>query len=81
MSNGEIMFLHLLPRFNVAFSVNRFLRDFPEFRWEVKLEEWTLNVVEWNERNGKIAAISDEEIFDDRVIASWQKCMELYDKE
>lgn len=73
--------LHALTRFNVAFSVDRFLRDFPEFRWEVTLEEWTRNVVEWNERNGKIAAISDEEIFDDRVIASWQKCMEFYDKE
>jgi hypothetical protein len=46
MSNGEIMFLHLLPRFNVAFSVIRFLRDFPEFRWEeATLEERTLNVV------------------------------------
>jgi nucleoside-diphosphate-sugar epimerase len=71
--------LHTLTRFNVAFSIDRFSRDFPEFRWEVTLEDWTRRVVEWNEQNGLLDA-PDEQIFDDRVIASWEKCMAMYDK-
>lgn len=64
--------LHALTRFNVAFSIERFLRDFPEFRWEVSLEKWAQHVVDWNLKNGLLDA-PDSEIFDDRVIASWQK--------
>lgn len=40
--------LHALTCFNVAFSVERFMRDFPEFKWEVKLEDWAKHVVDWN---------------------------------
>ncbi len=72
--------LHALTRFNVAFSIDRFLRDFPEFRWEVGLSEWAGQVVEWNERNGKIAVVEGEEIFDDRVIGDWQRCMENWNE-
>jgi nucleoside-diphosphate-sugar epimerase len=72
--------LHALTRFNVAFSIDRFLRDFPDFRWEVSLKDWTRQVVDWNEKAGLLDR-PDEEIFDDRVIASWQKCMTVYGKE
>lgn len=71
--------LHALTRFNVAFSIDRFLRDFPEFRWEVTLDDWACQVVEWNELRGNLDG-PDREIFDDRVIASWQECMQHFDR-
>jgi nucleoside-diphosphate-sugar epimerase len=77
---AQTCLLHALTRFNVAFSIDRFLRDFPEFGWEDSLEDWTHQVVEWNEKAGLLDG-PDEEIFDDRVIASWQKCLNVYGKE
>jgi nucleoside-diphosphate-sugar epimerase len=71
--------LHALTRFNVAFSMDRFLRDFPEFRWEYTLEAWTRYVVEWNVQQDLLNA-PDDEIFDDRVITAWQKCLQYYDR-
>jgi nucleoside-diphosphate-sugar epimerase len=72
--------LHALTRFNVAFSVERFLRDFPEFCWEITLKDWARHVVDWIERAGLLDG-PDEEIFDDRVLASWEKCLSFYGKE
>jgi nucleoside-diphosphate-sugar epimerase len=69
--------LHALTRFNVAFSIDRFLRDFPEFRWNIPIEAWARQVVEWNERNGYLIP-TDDEFFDDLVIASWRKCLQHY---
>jgi nucleoside-diphosphate-sugar epimerase len=69
--------LHALTRFNVAFSVERFKHDFPEFKWEVKLEDWAKHVVDWNLKQGILDA-PDEEIFDDRVIDAWQKCIRSF---
>jgi nucleoside-diphosphate-sugar epimerase len=77
---AQACLLHALTRFNVAFSIDRFWRDFPEFRWEVSLKDWTRQVVEWNEKAGLLDG-PDEEIFDDRVIASWRKCLKVYVKE
>jgi hypothetical protein len=54
--------------------VERFKRDFPEFKWEVKLEDWAKHVIDWNLKQGSLDA-PDEEIFDVRVIAAWQKCI------
>lgn len=66
--------LHALTRFNVAFSIDRFLRDFPEFQWKVSLDNWARQVVDWNFRNG-IFDQPDPEIFDDRIIQDWLKHM------
>ncbi len=66
--------LHALTRFNVAFSIERFLRDFPEFRWQITLESWAKNTIEWNLQRGSLKA-ADEEILDDRLIRAWNTQM------
>jgi len=62
--------LHALTRFNVAFSIERFLRDFPEFRWETTLESWANSAIEWNLQRGLLET-ADEDILDDRLIRAW----------
>jgi nucleoside-diphosphate-sugar epimerase len=63
--------LHALTRFNVAFSIDRFLKDFPEFQWQYSLSDWAKHVIDWNKEQG-LFDIPSIEIFDDRVIASSQ---------
>ena len=67
--------LHALTRFNVAFSIDRFLRDFPVFQWEVTLDNWARQVVEWNKQQGLLNG-PDEEILDDRIIRAWEAQIE-----
>jgi nucleoside-diphosphate-sugar epimerase len=62
--------LHALTRFNIAFAVDRFLRDFPEFGWPTTLAAWAKATVEWNLAHGTLAA-ADGEILDDRLIQAW----------
>jgi nucleoside-diphosphate-sugar epimerase len=64
--------LHSLTRFNVAFSIDRFLRDFPEFQWKVSLDNWARQVVESISQQGFLDG-PDAEIFDDRIIQAWLK--------
>lgn len=74
---AQTCLLHGLTGFNVAFSISRFRQDFPDFQWEVTLDEWAQYVVDWNLKNGLLDS-PDSEIFDDRVIVSWKKCMQVY---
>ncbi len=62
--------LHALTRFNIAFSIDRFLRDFPEFVWGVTLEEWSRHVVQWNIQHKALNG-QDKELVDDEIIDSW----------
>jgi hypothetical protein len=64
--------LHSLTRYNVAFSIDRFLRDFPEFQWKVTLDNWARQVVEIINQRG-ILDEPDEDIFDDKIIKAWLK--------
>jgi nucleoside-diphosphate-sugar epimerase len=66
--------LHILTRYNVAFSVEHFCADFPSFTWQWELDAWAARSVAWNQQQGLLPA-SDEQIFDDRLIAAWQKSM------
>lgn len=68
--------LHALTRFNVAFSIDRFQRDFPEFRWEIGLDEWTRRVVDWHSA-AALQAAAAAPLFDDRLIAAYQRQMAL----
>lgn len=66
--------LHALTRFNVAFSIDRFLRDLPLFHWDYTLEDWACSVVDWHLTNGTLDR-ANEEILDDRIIAAFQKAV------
>lgn len=69
--------LNELTRHNVAFSVERFKADFSDFEWTMSLEEAMKNVIEWNEQNSTMPALS-EELFDDKIIAAWQRQMQSF---
>jgi len=64
--------LPALTRYNVAFSADRFLRDFPEFKWSYTLDEWTSHVVSRVIELGLLSR-GDEDIFDDELIHIWQE--------
>lgn len=63
--------LHALTRYHVAFSMERFLQDFPKFEWRYSLCDWASYVISWNKKQGLFDKPSVD-FLDDRVIASWQ---------
>ena len=63
-----------LTRYNMCFSVEAFKRDFPDFAWRMSLEEGVRQYVDWYDRHGLFSA-AEEEIYEDRVIRAWQKCL------
>ena len=65
--------LNDLTRHNVAFSMDKFKKHCPDFKWEMQLKEVIRQYIEWNDKN-RIFADVNEEIFEDRVIKAWQDC-------
>jgi len=61
-----------LTRHNVAFSNDTFLKDFPDFEWEISLEQAVQEYIKFNDEN-KLFAPVDEIIYEDLVIESFQK--------
>lgn len=68
-----------LTRHNVAFSMAAFKKDFPDFKWELNLEEAASNIVQYLETN-KLLPPVEEEIFEDKLIAAWQKLTNEFGK-
>ena len=60
-----------LTRFNVAFSIRRFLADFPDFQFE-PLEDAARRAVEWNFAQGHV---THTDVIDDHIIAAYQACL------
>lgn len=69
--------LGVLTRFNLSYSVDAFKADFPEFNWELPVEEGIKQFVEWNDKNGTFAKGSVE-IWEDKVIKAWRECMKHF---
>jgi nucleoside-diphosphate-sugar epimerase len=59
-----------LTRFNIAFSVNKFKRFFPEFRWSKSLEQAAAEYVSYHDEHGNIPDCQDG--YEDRLISAWQ---------
>jgi nucleoside-diphosphate-sugar epimerase len=68
--DGEI--LPILSRFHLSFSTDAFRADFPDFRWELSLEDAAGQYVAYNDRAGTFAD-PREEYFADRIIKAWQE--------
>jgi hypothetical protein len=66
--------LNILTRFNIAFSIDKFRQDYPDFEWTMSLEKWAANYINLNDSKNNIPPASDE-IFDDRLIKAWQKTL------
>ncbi len=66
--------LHALTRFNVAFSIDRFLRDLPLFRWDYTLDDWARYVVE-QLLSERALEHADEDILDDRIIGAFLRAV------
>jgi nucleoside-diphosphate-sugar epimerase len=67
-------FVPSLTRYNMCFSVEAFKRDIPDFAWRMSLEEGVRRYVEWYDRHG-LFPDAGEEIYEDRLIRAWQKCL------
>jgi nucleoside-diphosphate-sugar epimerase len=67
-------FLSTLARYNTCFSVEAFKADFPDFKWEMSLEDGVKDYIDHGDRNG-VFSDPNEEIYEDRVIRSWQKSL------
>ena len=59
--------LEEVTRYNVAFSMENFKADFPDFKWEKPLIQAAREYIEWNDKMGNFPDAS-EEIFEDRII-------------
>lgn len=62
--------LEALTRHNVAFSMDAFKADFPDFKWEKSLEDAVREFIKHNEEQGFFKPV-DEELFEDRLIRAW----------
>jgi nucleoside-diphosphate-sugar epimerase len=64
--------LEELTRYNVAFSMENFKVDFPDFKWEKPLIQAAREYIEWNDKMGNFPDPS-EEIYEDRIIRLYQE--------
>jgi len=62
--------LPILSRFNLHFSIDEFSREFPDFKWELSLEDAARQYVEYNDRIGTFDDPNTEN-FEDRIIKAW----------
>ncbi|MBE0478913.1 hypothetical protein IBX65_07340 [Candidatus Aerophobetes bacterium] len=66
--------LPILTRFNLYFSVENFKNDFPDFQWELSLEDGIREFIEWNDTNGNLIE-TNLQTWQDKVIEIWQQCV------
>ena len=67
-------YLTTLARYNTCFSIEAFKKDFPDFEWEMSLEQGVKEYIDHGDKDG-LFPDPNEEIYEDRVIRAWQKCL------
>ena len=70
-------FLPSLTRFNMSFSIEKFKKDFPDFKWKMSLEEGVNQYLNWYDKNKLFSEIG-EEIYEDKIIRAWKKCLDNF---
>lgn len=64
--------LNVLTRHNVAFSMGKFKKHFPDFKWELSIEDVVRQYIEWNEKLNTFTG-AEEETFEDKLIRAWKQ--------
>ena len=62
---------NVLTCFDLAFSVEKYLRDFPDFTWRMDLSRWAAHTIAINDSKNLFPEKS-EPIFDDQLIQEWK---------
>ena len=62
--------LPILGRFNLAFSVDRFKREFQDFKWTASIEEGISSYMQRIIQNGEYEML-DKQTDEDRIIQAW----------
>jgi nucleoside-diphosphate-sugar epimerase len=65
--------LPVQTRYELAHSIQAFLDDYPDFRFQETVEEGIQAYMNYQEEKGNFAN-AGKEIIDDRLIAAWQEC-------
>lgn len=64
--------LNDITRYNVAFSMDAFIADFPDFIWEVSLEQAVKDYIEFNDCMDLFPSVN-EAIYEDKVIKKFRE--------
>ncbi len=59
-----------LTRHSVAFSMDAFKADFPDFKWEKTIKEALIEYVQYNKARGFFKPVI-EETFEDKLVSAW----------
>ena len=51
----------------MSFSINKFKKDFPDFKWKLSLEEGVTKYLDLYDKNKLFSEIGDE-IYEDKII-------------
>ena len=70
-------FLPSLTRFNMSFSIKKFKKDFPDFKWGLSLEEGVKQYLNWYDTNN-LFSDPGEEIYEDKIIRAWERCLDNF---
>lgn len=69
--------LNELTKYHVAFSVDRFKRDFPDFKWEKRAEDATTEFIENLKENDNDERICMNSL-EHRVLERWEKAIHVF---
>jgi len=64
--------LEHLTRHSVAFSMDAFKADFPDYKWEKTVKDALIEYVKYNEVRGFFKPVN-EDSFEDRLVRAWSK--------
>ena len=65
-----------LTQYNLAFSVEKFKKDFPDFVWK-DMDIEIGNFIKWHDNNNLFSEVSIE-IIEDKLVPSWLRCIDCF---
>ncbi len=68
----ETGYIPILMRYNSYYSVEKFKKAFPDFRWEVSVEDALREYVRWNQEQ-ELFRKEPAKTIEDRIVTAWEK--------